>query len=267
MRITIIGSGNMGGAIALGLAKGTIVKASDITCTARSEETLARLKAANAALNVTTDNRAAVRTADWVILAVKPWLVESVIREIRPALDLERQVILSVAAGITLAQLEEFLSKRRIDEELIDPRIIRVMPNTAIAVGSSMTFICEQRARQEEIDLALRLFNELGHAMLIEEKQMDAAMALASCGIAYALRYIRAAMAGGVELGIRPREAQEIVSYTVKGAADLLLANGSHPETEIDKVTTPGGITIKGLNEMEAAGFTSAVIRGLKASK
>ena len=255
MRITIIGSGNMGGAIALGLAKGTIVKASDITCTARSEETLARLKAANAALNVTTDNRAAVRTADWVIL------------EIRPALDLERQVILSVAAGITLAQLEEFLSKRKMDEELIDPRIIRVMPNTAIAVGSSMTFICEQRARQEEIDLALRLFNELGHAMLIEEKQMDAAMALASCGIAYALRYIRAAMAGGVELGIRPQEAQEIVSYTVKGAADLLLANGSHPETEIDKVTTPGGITIKGLNEMEAAGFTSAVIRGLKASK
>lgn len=267
MRIAIIGSGNMGGAIALGLAKGSVVKASDITCTARTEATLARLKAAEAALNVTTDNQAAARAADWVILAVKPWLVEAVIREIRPALDLERQVILSVAAGVTIAQLEEYLSRRRIDEELVAPRIIRVMPNTAIAVGSSMTFLCEQRATREEVDLALRLFDELGHAMLIEEKQMDAAMALASCGIAYALRYIRAAMAGGVELGIRPREAQEIVSYTVKGAADLLLAKGSHPEAEIDKVTTPGGITIKGLNEMEAAGFTSAVIRGLKASK
>lgn len=267
MRIAIIGSGNMGGAIALGLAKGSIVKASDITCTARTEKTLARMKAANPELNVTTDNRAAAKAADWVILAVKPWLIESVIREMRPALDLERQVILSVAAGVTLAQLEGFLSKRRDDEEMVDPRIIRVMPNTAIEVGSGMTFLCEQRAEPEEVDLALRLFNELGHAMLIDEKRMDAAMALASCGIAYALRYIRAAMEGGVELGIYPKEAQEIVAYTVKGAADLLLAHGSHPETEIDKVTTPGGITIKGLNEMEAAGFTQAVVKGLKASK
>ena len=267
MKITVIGSGNMGGAIALGLAKGSVFRAEDITCTARTEETLERMRRANPALGLTTDNVAAVRSADWVLLAVKPWLVESVIREIRPALDLERQLILSVAATVSLDQLARFLVRREAEEELVVPRLIRVMPNTAIEVGSSMTFLCEQGAEPEEVDLALRAFGELGHALLIDEKKMDAAMALASCGIAYALRYIRAAMEGGVELGMPAGEAQEIVAYTVKGAADLLLAHGSHPEVEIDKVTTPGGLTIRGLNEMEAAGFSSAVVRGLKASK
>ena len=81
------------------------------------------------------------------------------------------------------------------------------------------------------------------------------------------MRYIRAAMEGGVELGFRPEEAARIVEQTVKGAATLLLTQGTHPEAEIDKVTTAGGITIKGLNAMEREGFTNAVIEGLKASK
>lgn len=95
---------------------------------------------------------------------------------------------------------------------------------------------------------------------------MDAAMALGSCGTAYALRYVRAAMEAGVELGLYPSQAKLIVAQTVKGAAQLLMTNDSHPEEEIDKVTTPGGFTIKGLNRMEACGFTNAVVEGLKAS-
>jgi pyrroline-5-carboxylate reductase len=110
------------------------------------------------------------------------------------------------------------------------------------------------------------MFAELGKAFLVPESQLNAMMALSSCGIAFAFRYIRAAMEGGVEMGVYPHIAKEAVLQTLKGAVELIEANNSHPEVEIDKVTTPGGITIKGLNEMEAQGFTNAVIKGLKAS-
>ena len=112
----------------------------------------------------------------------------------------------------------------------------------------------------------LNIFNELGEAMLVEEKLIPAGTSLASCGIAYALRYIRAAMEGGVELGFRADDAKRIVMQTLRGAVDILDAGGQHPEVEIDRVTTPGGLTIKGLNAMEAAGFTNSVIEGLRAS-
>lgn len=266
MKITIIGAGNIGGAIARGLAQGSLFKASDITCTAQSEETLQKMKAANPDFILTHDNVAAAKGADLILIAVKPWRVETIIEEIKPALDFNRQMIVSVAAGITFEQLNTFLTKNDYDCMAM-PAIFRIMPNTAIEVMSSMTFVAARNASAEQTDLILRVFNELGNAMLIEERLMAAGTALASSGIAFALRYIRAAIEGGVELGFYPRQAQEIVVHTVKGAVDLLLENKSNPEMEIDKVTTPGGITIKGLNEMELSGFTSSVIRGLKASK
>ncbi len=266
MKITIIGAGNIGGAIARGLAQGSLLKASDITCTAQSEETLEKMKAANPDFILTRDNVAASKGADIILIAVKPWRVETIIEEIKPVLDFDRQMIVSVAAGITFEQLNTFLTKNDYDCMAM-PVIFRIMPNTAIEVMSSMTFVAARNASAEQTDLVLRVFNELGNAMLIEERLMAAGTALASSGIAFALRYIRAAIEGGVELGFYPRQAQEIVVHTVKGAVDLLLENKSNPEMEIDKVTTPGGITIKGLNEMELSGFTSSVIRGLKASK
>ena len=129
-----------------------------------------------------------------------------------------------------------------------------------------MTFISSARSTAERDNLLLAVFDELGKAMLIDESAMPAATSLASCGIAYAFRYIRAAMEGGVELGIRADEAKSIVMQTLRGAVDVLEASGAHPEAEIDRVTTPGGLTIRGLNAMEAAGFTHSVIEGLRAS-
>ena len=263
MKIAIIGSGNIGGSIARGLAQGTMIQASDIICTAVSEATLEKMKAFNPSFILTHDNVEAARQADIILLAVKPWKIEEVIDEIKPALDFKRQIIASVAAGVTFAQLTAYLTKGTDTK----PTIFRIMPNTAIAVRSSMTFLSAHNATQEQTELMIRIFNELGNAMLIEEQLMGAGTAVASCGIAFALRYIRAAMEGGVELGFYPKQAQEIVAYTVKGAADLLIASQNNPEVEIDKVTTPGGVTIKGLNAMEAGGFTTAVINGLKASK
>lgn len=267
MKITIIGSGNMGGAIARGLAKGSLLHPADITCTAKSDATLERIRAEHPEFHLTLDNEEAARGADIIVLAVKPWLVEPVIRQIKPALDYERQMIVSVAAGITFDQLGEWLAKPDDLDSPTAPALFRVMPNTAIEVMNSMTFVAAQNATNEQTQLILRLFDELGSAMLIEERLLPAGTALASCGIAYALRYIRAAIEGGVELGFYPKQAREVVARTVIGAAELLLQHESDPETEIDKVTTPGGITIKGLNEMELAGFTPAVIRGLKASR
>ena len=109
------------------------------------------------------------------------------------------------------------------------------------------------------------IFDEMGSTLITDFQHLAAGTTLASCGIAYAMRYIRAASEGGVELGFKADVAKDIVMQTVLGAVKLLQASGMHPEQAIDLVTTPGGVTIKGLNEMEHAGFTSAVIRGLKA--
>jgi len=249
------------------LAKGSLVASSDITCTVHTEDSFGRLKDANFSFRLLRDNVEAVKGSDIIILAVKPWRIEDVINEIRSVLDYEKQLIVSVAAGITFEQLNSWLTRNMDYDYITLPAMFRVMPNTAIEVMSSMTFVSAKNASEEQTNQVLALFKELGNAMLVEERLMGPGTALASSGIAFAMRYMRAAIEGGVELGFYPKEAQEIVVHTVKGAVDLLLTNKSNPETEIDKVTTPGGVTIKGLNEMELSGFTSSVIRGLKASK
>ncbi len=262
MKIAIIGGGNMGGAIALGLAQSNFISPSDITVSNRGTEKLNALKSSNPSIHTTTDNKAAVEGADIIILAVKPWVLDSVAIDIRNTLDLPKQIIVSVVAGATLERLAGLFSSA----DTI-PAIFRAIPNTAIAVRQSMTLFTPYNAVPEQVDCIRALFDSVGKSLLIEENLMTAGTALCSCGTAFAMRYIRAAVEGGVEMGFYPKDAALLVEQTVKGAAELLLHSGNHPEVEIDKVTTPGGITIKGLNEMEAAGFSSAVIRGLKVSK
>lgn len=262
MKIAIIGAGNMGGAVARGLAQGSVVKTSEIYVSNPSTPKLEALKSNYPEINVTTSNCEVAAAADIIILAVKPWKVEEVLREILPHVDYSRQAIASMVGGLGIAQLSEWLDKG----DGVLPATYLIIPNTAIATMSSMTFIASARSTAEQDAHLLKIFNELGVAMLVEESLIPAGTSLASCGIAYALRYIRAAMEGGVELGFRADDAKRIVMQTLRGAADILATNGSHPEAEIDRVTTPGGLTIKGLNAMEAAGFTTSVIEGLKAS-
>lgn len=252
----------MGGATARGLAKGSIVATSDIYVSNPSMPKLEALKAEFPEINTTTDNVEAASAADMVVLAVKPWKVVEVLDQIKPHLDYKRQAVASMVGGLGIAQLSEWLDKG----DGILPATYLIIPNTAIATMSSMTFIASARSTEAQDKLLVDVFNELGEAMLVDEGLIPAGTSLASCGIAYALRYIRAAMEGGVELGFRADDAKRIVMQTLRGAADILAANGSHPEAEIDRVTTPGGLTIKGLNAMEAAGFTPSVIEGLRAS-
>ncbi|MDR0349182.1 MAG: pyrroline-5-carboxylate reductase [Tannerella sp.] len=262
MKLTIIGSGNMGGAIANGLTDSSIIKTSDITCSDLSRQALDKIHRMNPSIHTTSDNKEAVKNADLIVIAVKPWLLKKVCDEIKPELDCKRQIVISVVAGVTFEQLSQLLNN---GSDV--PVMFRLVPNTAIDVRSSMTFIAAQNAADEQINLIVNIFNELGSVMFVEERLIVAGTALASCGIAYAFRYIHAAIEGGVELGFYPEEAQNIVLQTLQGAIHLLKAKGTHPEEEINKITTPGGITIKGLNEMEHAGFTSAVIKGIKAGQ
>lgn len=262
MKVTIIGGGNMGGAVARGLAKGSIVKTNDITVIDINHQLLSVLKNEYPEINTATTPQETVKDTDILIVAVKPWLVEPILADLGNSIDPERQIIISIAAGITFEQLHSFLG---IDGKTMP--LFRIIPNTAIAVGESLSLICHENASEEQINTVVELFNQMGATSVINENLMNAATSLTSCGIAYAFRYIRASMEGGVEMGISPAVAKKMVLQTLKGAVALLETNDSHPEEEIDKVTTPGGITIKGLNEMEHAGFTSAVIRGLKASK
>lgn len=256
MKITIIGGGNMGGAIASGISSGTIFTPQNITVIDRNQKNIdALVKKTN--INGVINNYSSLSEADIIVLAIKPWMIEEVLNKYTKSFN-SKQIIISIAAGISLNQLSEWI--------IPDSAIYRVMPNTAIAIKESMSFVASHNSTKEQDELILRIFNELGKAELIDEKLFAAATSLASCGIAFAFRYIRAAMEGGIEMGFKADQAKEIVIQTLRGAANLLEANNSHPEVEIDKVTTPGGITIKGLNEMENAGFTTAVIKGLKAS-
>ena len=259
MKIAIIGAGNMGGAIARGLAHGNMDV--NIAVADLAQDKLDELKAEYNAIEVSTDSAAIVADADVVLLAVKPWLVEPVIKSVLPALNLSSQIILSIAAGVDIATLTGWLG----DEKAV---VFRAIPNTAISIHQSMTFVCHNaNVSEEQVAQVEAIFNALGKAAVIEERLMGAATSLCSCGIAFAMRYVRAATEGGVELGIYPNDAKQYVLQTLRGAVELLESTGNNPEVEIDKVTTPGGITIKGLNAMEAHGFTNAVIEGLKASK
>lgn len=262
MKISIIGAGNMGGAIARGLSKGSFFAAKDICISDIDDDNLKRIKAFNAEIHCSTSNRECIEGSEIIVLAVKPWLIESVASEIQDKISYENQIILSIAAGIDLEKLKS-LFPAKVGEI---PTLFRMIPNTAIDVMESFSCITSFNASAEQEEKLVKIFDELGKAMLVSESQLNAYMSLSSCGIAYAFRYIRAAMEGGVEMGIYPKVAKAVVLQTLKGAIALLEANGTHPEVEVDKVTTPGGITIKGLNEMENAGFSASVIRGLKAS-
>jgi pyrroline-5-carboxylate reductase len=255
-KIAIIGGGNLGTAIAEGLISSSFIKPGDIMITKRNVATLQSLK--DKGVSVSDNNIDAVRFADVVILAVKPFQVKDILLAIKEELVEGKHALVSVVTGVFINDLDGIIEKRI--------PVFRAMPNTAIAISESMTCICHQHASNEDIAYVAEMFNQLGKSVTIDEKLMDASTVLGACGTAFAMRYIRANIQGGIEIGFDAATASLIAAQTVKGAAELLLQRHTHPEQEIDKVTTPKGCTIAGLNEMEHRGFSSSLIRGLVAS-
>lgn len=253
--IAIIGGGNLGTAIAEGLLKSKFSAAKDIIITKRNPETLRSLQ--KKGVQVSDDNSNAVTKSDLIILAVKPFQVKEVLVGIKNQLA-ANHVLVSVATGVLISDIEEILNTNM--------SLFRAMPNTAISIRESITCLSHSNASKSDIRYVHDLFSALGKVVNIDEKLMNAATVLGACGTAFAMRYIRANIQGGIEIGFDALTASLIAAQTVKGAAELLLQKNSHPEQEIDKVTTPKGCTIAGLNEMEHQGFSSSLIKGIATS-
>ena len=253
-KIAVIGGGNLGQSILKGLLANKEYLPKNITITKRNISELSVFK--KSGVNVTPDNGKAVTNSDIIILALKPYTVLTVLDEILPKLDPKKHELVSLASGVSIAQLTEVIQNK--------VPIYRAMPNTASKVGESITCIASNtksiNPRIEEC------FQSIGSTIQIDEELMDAATVLGACGIAYALRFIRSMVQGGIQIGFDSKTASKIANQTVKGAAALLIEEGNHPEFEIDKVTTPKGCTIVGLNEMEHNGFSSALIKGITKS-
>ena len=254
MKIAIIGTGNLGKSIAKRLIINNAI--TSLYLTKRNLESISEFDGYKNVF-LTTSNAEAIQQSDILIFAVQPAHFENILKEIKPFLT-NKHVIISTITGFSIRRIEEVIGSEAF--------IIRAMPNTAIAVGKSMTCLCSNELGKQRIKIAEAIFNRLGHSMTIPEAQMQAATVVCASGIAFWMRLIRATTQAAIQLGFDAKEAQELAMFTCDGAANLLIANGNHPEEEIDKVTTPKGCTIEGLNEMEHKGLSSSLIQGMVAS-
>lgn len=254
MKIAIIGTGNLGKSIAKGLITNNAI--TSLYLTKRDLSEIAEFEGYKNVF-LTTDNLKAVKNSDILIFAVQPAHFENILAEVKSHLT-EKHVLISTITGFSISKIEEKVGA--------DAFIIRSMPNTAIAVGKSMTCLCSNEQGKKRIKIAEAIFNRLGHSLAIPESQMQAATVICASGIAFWMRLIRATTQAAVQLGFDAKEAQELAMFTSEGAANLLITNGNHPEEEIDRVTTPQGCTIEGLNEMEHKGLSSSLIQGMVAS-
>jgi pyrroline-5-carboxylate reductase len=254
MKIAIIGTGNLGRSIAKGLI--TTHAITSLYLTKRNLESIQNFEGYKN-VYLTTDNQEAVKKSDILILAVQPAHLENILSEIKELLT-EKHMIISTITGFSIEKMERVVGT--------DQFVIRAMPNTAIAVGKSMTCLCSNEKGVQRIKIAEAIFNRLGNSMVIPEHLMQAATVVCASGIAFWMRLIRATTQAAIQLGFDAKEAQELAMNTCEGAASLLIHTGNHPEQEIDKVTTPKGCTIEGLNEMEHKGLSSSLIQGMVAS-
>jgi len=252
-RIAVLGGGNLGRALAEGWVGAGLTEPEQVRITRRRPERLDDL--AVRGFRTGSDNGNAVRNSRLVVLAVQPQQIEALAEEIRGVLNPRQNRVISVVSGVPLAELTRLLG-----DEI---PVVRAMPNTAVSIGESMTCLAGEPHTAELLDDAGRLFDAVGRTLVISEDMMIPATALCACGTAFFLRSVRAASQGGIEIGFHPEEALTMAAQTAKGAASLLMREGSHPESEIDRVTTPRGCTIAGLNEMEHQGFSSALIKGI----
>jgi len=253
-KIGIVGCGNLG----LSLLKG--IKQNDseaiIYGSKRNVSGISHLQ--DEKTIITSNNLELISNCEIIILALKPYTILPFLKENSSFFAPKKHTIVSVATGITITEMKSCFE--------FDIDVFRAMPNTASSVNESITAISFGSDSLGRTDAVTSIFDCVGESIVIDESLMESATILGACGIAYVLRFMRAMIQGGIEVGFDSNTATKIVSQTVKGAAELIITNGSHPEQEIDKVTTPKGCTIVGLNEMEHSGFSSALIKGIVTS-
>ena len=247
MKIAIIGAGHIGSAIVTCLAQGHLYNEKDIIVSNPNIDKLERLQEHFPAIHITTDNQQAISEAEVIVLAINPWKVDEVLSPLRFS---RTQILVSLVSGVCISHLAHLTEA--------EMPIFRAVPNMAITERSSLTLIASRGTDKEYQQLIKQIFEEGGKCLFLQEKQLDTTSALTSSGIAFALKYMQAVMQAGIELGIPGKDAMQMAAYSMEGATELILNHNTHPLLEIEKVTTPGGTTIKGLNELEHKGFTSS---------
>ena len=255
-RIAILGAGNIGGAIGRGLVESNLISAERVTLTRRKIDGLDDYK--RQGFSVSSNNSVAIKNSDLLVVSVTPQQLNPLFAEMKELVDEQRHTVVSIVSGVTIGEMRRHLGNRI--------AIVRAMPNTAIAIRQSMTCLACESGTESHLSLVKEIFDSLGRTLIISEELMVPATALCACGIAFFLRAIRAASQGGIEIGFHAEDALLMSAQTALGAAALLTSPGSHPEREVDKVTTPQGCTISGLNQMEHNGFSSALIKGIVTS-
>jgi pyrroline-5-carboxylate reductase len=251
-KIGFIGSGNMGEALINGLIVSGSSKPDHIICSDIREDQLTRMEATYG-IQTTTDNTEVVKQADIIIYAIKPQIMAQVLMETADYLD-GSKLIISIAAGVPLVAIENCLKK--------DLRLIRVMPNVAVAVNEGAAAIAAgKHAKAEDIQLAKDIFNSVGKCVFLKENDLlDAVTGLSGSGPAYIFMIVEALADAGVKVGLSRQDAQFLASQTVLGAAKLLLETGTHPGQLKDSVTSPGGTAIAGLHTLEKGGLRTTLI-------
>lgn len=258
MNIAIIGTGNLGFAIAKGILSSQDLQVNQLVLTKRNTKSLEGWAGKFMHVKITSDNKGAIQDSEVIIFAVQPGQLSGLLWELKPVLNPDKHTLISTITGKKISDFEAMLGSGF--------GIVRSMPNTAAAVGQSMTCISANDRAKEQLSLAQDILGTLGQVMVIEEELMQAATVICASGIAFWMRLIRATTQGAIQLGFDAPEAQSMAVQTCLGAASLLQNGDAHPESEIDRVTTPKGCTIEGLNEMEHQGLSSALIKGLVTS-
>jgi pyrroline-5-carboxylate reductase len=253
-RLAVLGAGKMGGTLLRAFLDQKLVSSSHVTATVRHAER-AKALAKKLGVSVTTDNRAAVRAADVVLLAVKPQTVTEVLDEIRAELK-PHVLVVSVAASVPTKIIEQHLPEKT--------AVVRAMPNTPVAVGSGMTGLCSgSHAKAEHLELAKAMFEAVGKAIVVDEKHMDAVTGLSASGPAFVYIILESLAEGGVKVGLPRDVATLLAAQTMLGAARTVLETGDHPAQLKDGVTTPAGCTIDGIMEMEDGKVRSTLIKAI----
>jgi len=253
-KLAVLGAGKLGGILLRAYLKQGLFHANNVTATVRHGEKAAAMSK-ELGVAVTSENRKAVKGADIVLLGVKPQVIAEVLREIKAEIG-EKTLIISVAASVPTSYLEQYLGAK--------VPVIRAMPNTPAAVGCGMTGICKgAHAGAEHLEIARSMFEAVGRAVVVDEKNMDAVTGLSASGPAFAYIILESLAEAGVKVGLPRDVATLLAAQTMKGSASVVLETGDHPALLKDAVTTPAGCTIDGILELEEGKLRVTLIKAV----
>lgn len=251
-RVGIIGAGKIGGSL---VARLSATQGFDLTVSDAHEEQLRRF-VDGYGVEITTSNQQAAEASDLLIIAVKPWDVMSVVKEVSPAVEGEEKAVVSLAAGVPISAIEEELPR--------GAAILRVMPNVCAAAGLGSAVVAANGPGEVYLPAVKGIFEHVGDVIELPERLFDAATALHGSGPAYVALFADALIQAGVREGIPRDVASRLVNGTIGGTAVLLKERSAHQIR--DEVMTPGGTTAAALVAMEKAGFVGAIYDGVSAA-